>query len=100
MISLFNERTSLAWVRTCLPMAGVSLLLIRFADREFGIASLAACTGFVASMVLLARTSQRYTDLDLALRGGQPALSPIAVLSATVITVALGATGLALVVIS
>lgn len=82
-----NERTSLAWVRTALGLAGCALLAGRLAImRGSGVATGAALAGALLAVGVLGWSHDRYRRAERRLRTGQPVdfVLPALVMSAAV----------------
>lgn len=87
-----NERTSLAWVRTALGLAGCALLACRLAVvRDAPWALAAALAAAVSAVAVLGWAHDRYR------RRPTPVATAVPALTLTVATVAVGLLGLVLI---
>lgn len=94
------ERTTLAWVRTALGFVAVSLLTARLARETGPVAVLVALAGTLVSVLLVWLQAHRHPRRERAVRKGEPVPAPVASLAATVLTVALATTSLALLAVA
>lgn len=90
------ERTLLAWVRTGLTLAVVSLLLTRLTTGSGVAALVTGSTGLIVAAVVVSVQSSRYKRNDARLREGtlRPAL--LAALAVTAWTVTMAGTAFVL----
>jgi len=94
---LQNERTTLAWVRTALALFGTGALVARHAGRStVAVALLVASVAAAVGIIL--ESERRHHWRGHALRAGDPVLAVHHLLATALLTTALAAAGLALVV--
>lgn len=94
-----QERTSLAWTRTCLAYLACCLLCERLATRTLPVAYL-ALAGTAAAMSVLGTALLRERQRATALTAGDPVPLPVEALILTAMTVLLGAVATAIIVVS
>jgi uncharacterized membrane protein YidH (DUF202 family) len=93
-----NERTSLAWVRTALGLAGCALLAGRLAVvRDTPWAVIAALAGALLACGLLGWAHDRYRRANRALLDERPVDFALPALLLTVAVALIGALGLLLI---
>jgi putative membrane protein len=94
------ERTTLAWVRTSLAFAVVSLLTARLAEEAGVVAVVVSLSGIVVAAALVGLQARSHHVRDRGARTGstQPATS--AVVGAAALTVAFAVAALALLVLA
>lgn len=93
-----NERTSLAWVRTALGLAGCALLAGRLAIvRDTPWAVIAAVAGAMLAFGALGWSHDRYRRTVRAVREERPVDFALPALMLTVATVLIGALSLVLI---
>ena len=96
---LQHERTTLAWIRTALGLAVVSLVEARLA-KSAGLPAVAlALAGMVLTAGLVVRQASRYRRRQHLLQTGSSVTAPLAVLGVTVLTTVFAAASLALLLI-
>lgn len=95
---LHGERTTLAWTRTSLSLAVVSLLLTRLTAGSGAVALVTGLTGLVLAELLVIAQAGRHRRSDAAARAGRLRPACGAAAGLTSVTVVLAAVALALVV--
>ncbi|HEX5497207.1 MAG TPA: DUF202 domain-containing protein [Mycobacteriales bacterium] len=95
-----RERTSLAWTRTCLSYLGCSLLCAKLAARAALPVGSVALGGIAASMTVLGIALLRERRRTAAPRTGEPVPVTVEATVLTLLTVGLGVTVAALILLS
>lgn len=95
-----QERTSLAWTRTCLAYLTCCLLCERLATRTPLPVAYLALAGTAAAMSVLGTALLRERQRANALTAGDPVPLPVEALILTAMTVGLGAVATAIIVVS